>query len=251
MTKTMVSPAADPPVDPFAAAAAAALGAVPIDTAEDTTPLGTSKKRGHDKVDEFKEPQDTGDGPPPASKGRKDVDVKDSSKDEENPKIDGARETPKELTSKSVHSTAHDILPLRGALPSHGGEASPASKAPGSTNDSEKDSSEISGDISPSPIEPSNHKQTKPRPSKDDDDSSSSSDDDDDDEAPPCPPESLKPFLKPKEEMIEAMSPEDTRRFREADARRIKDEKAVRSAHSKLLKAKSDVAKAQQRYEDW
>jgi hypothetical protein len=151
MTKTMVSPAADPPVDPFAAAAAAALGAVPIDTAEDTTPLGTSKKRGHDKVDEFK---DTGDGPPPASKGRKDVDVKDSSKDEENPKIDGARETPKELTSKSVHSTAHDILPLRGALPSHGGEASPASKAPGSTNDSEKDSSEISEDISPSPIEP-------------------------------------------------------------------------------------------------
>jgi hypothetical protein len=71
-------------------------------------------------------------------------------------------------------------------------------------------------------------------------------DDSSEDEA-PAPPESLLKlqFAKPE------MNDEDSAKFRQADNRRIKDDRAVRSAHSKLLKAKTEAAKAQAKYEEW
>ncbi|KAL3785750.1 hypothetical protein ACHAWO_009536 [Cyclotella atomus] len=70
-------------------------------------------------------------------------------------------------------------------------------------------------------------------------------DDSSEDEA-PAPPESLLKlqFAKPE------MNDEDSAKFRQADNRRIKDDRAVRSAHSKLLKAKTEAAKAQAKYEE-
>jgi hypothetical protein len=71
-------------------------------------------------------------------------------------------------------------------------------------------------------------------------------DDSSEDEA-PAPPESL---LK-LQFAIPEMNAEDSAKFRQADNRRIKDDRAVRSAHSKLLKAKTEAAKAQAKYEEW
>ena len=47
------------------------------------------------------------------------------------------------------------------------------------------------------------------------------------------------------------MNEEDSAKFHEADQRRSRDDKAVRSTHSKLIKAKAEMVKAQARFEEW
>jgi hypothetical protein len=75
----------------------------------------------------------------------------------------------------------------------------------------------------------------EPRTAKDDFSSS-------EDESPPADTLKLQP---------QSMNAEDSAKFHEADNRRMKDDRAVRSAHSKMLKAKAEVSKAQARYEEW
>lgn len=73
----------------------------------------------------------------------------------------------------------------------------------------------------------------------------SSKDDSSDDET-PAPPDSLKlQVVKPE------MTEEEAVQFQEANTRRIKDDRAVRIAHSKMLKAKAEADKAQEKYEEW
>ena len=70
-------------------------------------------------------------------------------------------------------------------------------------------------------------------------------DDSSEDEEPPDP---IKlEFAKPQPEL----NAEDSAKFREANHRRVKDDRAMRLAHSKLLKAKADAAKAQAKFEEW
>lgn len=71
-------------------------------------------------------------------------------------------------------------------------------------------------------------------------DKNSESDQEEDDE-PPAPL-----LLQPSK-----MNEEDSTKFREADQRRSRDEKAVRNAHSKLMKAKAEMVKAQAKFEEW
>ncbi|KAL3784308.1 hypothetical protein HJC23_004972 [Cyclotella cryptica] len=243
----MVSPAPNPSHDEAPSTAEAA----DLKKVDDVDLESASKKRTHDEMEATAkcdskegiecEAENKGDDPPPAKEKRL------------------AQQGDDEPEDKAVPAVLEDLQPSKDTP-----EAEEADKDGASSHIKEEvivedDSKVSSDDEAPLPPDESERKQSpkseaadtdeplKLNPDetpKDEGDSSS------DDEA-PAPPEALKiQFLKPKEELIDAMSAEDSRKFHEADSRRMKDDKAVRSAHSKLLKAKNEAAKAQQRYEE-
>mmetsp|Transcript_11230 Transcript_11230/g.24773 ORF Transcript_11230/g.24773 Transcript_11230/m.24773 type:complete len:541 (+) Transcript_11230:82-1704(+) len=78
-------------------------------------------------------------------------------------------------------------------------------------------------------------------------------DDDDDDDAQPPPHASSNiikgiDFSKSKEELIDAMNPVDNKMFRQADNRRNVDNKALRDAHLKMIRAKAESEKLTAKY---
>ena len=185
------------------------------------------------------EAEDKGDAPPPAKENR-------LSDDE-----------PKDRAAPLIHEDSQASKGTPKAEEADKDEASSPAKEELSVQDDSKVSSD---DEALLPADDSERKQSPKSEATDTDEAYKTIQDDtlkdegdssSDDEA-PAPPEALKiEFLKPKEELIDAMSPEDSRKFREADSRRMRDDRAVRSAHSKLLKAKNEAARAQQRYEEW
>ena len=118
--------------------------------------------------------------------------------------------------------------------------APPAASAEPETNDKKRslnDNEESSSAASSPPLkQPRVHESKPPQETKQDEDSS------EDDESPPSPAFQL-PSTK--------MSEDDNAKFRGADSRRVNDEKTVRAAHGKLLKARNELTKAQAKYEEW